>query len=502
MTDAKSAPDEAPDRSQLRSIIADLQDGVMLVEPDKRIVWANHAMLHMHGVSRLAELGATVAAYRDRFALRYRNGQALKTQAYPMDRLCRGEAFSDLVVEVSAKSNPEKQWVQCLRGQPLVDRGCAADCHVLIATDATEAFEAEERFERMFNANPAPAIIVRLADLRYVRANQGFLEMTGWRTQDIVGRRLYDVDILQGAERRELAKNHLSEWRTVPQMEAELPLPHEASKLVMLAGQPIEISGERCMLFTFADLEPRRQAETALRQSEETFAKSFRFAPIPMSLSSLNGHRILNVNHAFLDMTGWRHEEVIGRRPGEIELWQSSVTRREVEARLTQSGSFRGYELKVKTKAGDLIDCLVSAESVTINDERCVLASFQDIRERKRTEVELVAAIEAAMQDTSWLSQKIMDKLAAVRAPQGAAARAGATSADLTARERQVLALVAQGASDDVIATTLSLSRNTVRNHVARLYAKIGAHNRGEAIIWARDRGHSPKAVGKAGSAR
>jgi PAS domain S-box-containing protein len=459
-------------------------------------------MLRMHGASRLADLGKTVAAYRDRFALRYRNGQAVKPEAYPMDRLCRGEAFSDLVVEVSAKADGERQWVQCLRGLPLVDRQGAADCHVLIATDATEAFEAEERFERMFNANPAPAIIVRIADLRYVRANQGFLEMTGWRTQDIVGQRLYDIDILQGAERRDLAKSQLSEWRTVPQMEAELPLPHDANKLVMLAGQPIEISGERCMIFTFADLEPRRQAEIALRQSEERFAKSFRFAPIPMSLSSLDGHRILNVNHAFLDMTGWRHEEVIGRRPSELELWQSAVTRREVETRLMESGSFRGYELKVKTKSGDLVDCLVSAESVTINDERCVLASFQDIRERKRTEVELIAAIEAAMQDTTWLSQKIMDKLAAVRSPQRAGAPASTTSADLTAREREVLALIAQGASDDLIAKTLSLSRNTVRNHVARLYAKIGAHNRGEAIIWARDRGHSAKGAEKATKTR
>jgi len=29
-----------------------------------------------------------------------------------------------------------------------------------------------------------------------------------------------------------------------------------------------------------------------------------------------------------------------------------------------------------------------------------------------------------------------------------------------------------------------------VRNHVARIYSKIGAHSRAEAIIWARDRGH------------
>ncbi len=491
MPNAKTARVETPDRAQLRRIITDLQDGVILAEPDHGIVWANEAALRMHGVERLSGLGATVAAYRERFALRYRNGEALKPESYPLDRLCRGETFTDLVVEVSARAKPERQWVQCVRGLTLADGEGRPDCLVVIASDATEAFEAEERFERMFNANPAPAVIVRIADLRYVRANQGFLELTGWRSQDIVGRRLYDIDVLQDAERRDVAKARLSEWRTVPQMEAELPLPGGDSKLVVLAGQPIEIGGERCMIFTFADLEPRRRAESALRQSEERFAKSFRFAPIPMSLTTLDGHRILNVNHAFLEMTGWRHAEVIGRRPGEIELWQSSAVRREVEARLAESGSFRGYELKVKTKAGDLIDCLVSAESVTIDEQLCVLSAFQDIRERKRTEVELVAAIEAAMTDSSWLSQKIMDKLATLRSPQAVSTRTTATSADLTTRERDVLAHIARGHGDAAIADALSLSRNTVRNHVARLYAKIGAHSRGEAIIWARDRGHA-----------
>ena len=82
-----------------------------------------------------------------------------------------------------------------------------------------------------------------------------------------------------------------------------------------------------------------------------------------------------------------------------------------------------------------------------------------------------------------------MDRLAALRAPDSTAGALVAT-VELTAREQQVLALIAKGKSDSAIAEALSLSRNTVRNHVARLYGKIGAHNRGEAIIWARDRGH------------
>ena len=94
-----------------------------------------------------------------------------------------------------------------------------------------------------------------------------------------------------------------------------------------------------------------------------------------------------------------------------------------MERRLTETGAFRGHELKLKAKDGRLIDCLVSAETVTINGQLCILSVFQDISERKRTEVELITAIEAAMQDSTWLSRNIMDKLAALRSSQAGSDR-------------------------------------------------------------------------------
>ena len=490
---SRSAPNgetSPPERPHLHRIVADLTEGVILIEEDRRIVWANPAALVMHGCSQLNELGDTSKDYHDRFLLIYRDGRALPRAEYPIERLIGGEGFSQLVVNLTRKDQPGREHILQLRGLHLPPAGGAPGCLALVICDVTEATEAEERFERMFNANPAPAVIIRAADLRYVRVNEGFLQLSGHKHDDLVGHSLYDLDILSGAEQRDLAKARLSEWRTIPQMEAELPLPGGDTKLVILAGHPIEMRDERCIIFTFADLEPRRRAEAALRQSEERFAKSFRLAPVPMKLSTLDGHRILNVNHAFLQITGWSYEEVVGRKPADLELWESGEVRRDVERRLTETGVLRGHELKLKTRDGRLIDCLASAETVTINGQLCVLSVFQDISERKRTEMELITAIEAAMQDSTWLSRNIMDKLAALRSSQAPPAGRRQPMAELTPREREVIELIARGKSDAAIAQSLSLSRNTVRNHVARLYAKIGAHNRGEAIVWARERGH------------
>ena len=59
----------------------------------------------------------------------------------------------------------------------------------------------------------------------------------------------------------------------------------------------------------------------------------------------------------------------------------------------------------------------------------------------------------------------------------------------LTPRETEILGLVARGLTNRDIATRLVLSEKTVRNHVERTYAKIGATNRVGASLYALQQG-------------
>jgi predicted ArsR family transcriptional regulator len=52
-----------------------------------------------------------------------------------------------------------------------------------------------------------------------------------------------------------------------------------------------------------------------------------------------------------------------------------------------------------------------------------------------------------------------------------------------------VLTLVCRGMSDPEIAAELRLARNTVRNHLASLYQKLGVNRRSALVIWSRERG-------------
>ena len=62
----------------------------------------------------------------------------------------------------------------------------------------------------------------------------------------------------------------------------------------------------------------------------------------------------------------------------------------------------------------------------------------------------------------------------------------------LSSREAQIMSLIAEGHSNGEIAARLVLAEKTVKNHVNRIYAKLGADSRAAAIACWNDAGRSP----------
>ena len=107
----------------MHRIIGELSDGIILLDPNGAISLANDAALAMHGVETLDDMGKTTDAYHERFHLAYRGCRPVPADAYPMVRLCRGETFADIVVDVCRSDRPEPDWAHCQRGLVLHHEG-------------------------------------------------------------------------------------------------------------------------------------------------------------------------------------------------------------------------------------------------------------------------------------------------------------------------------------------------------------------------------------------
>jgi DNA-binding NarL/FixJ family response regulator len=96
---------------------------------------------------------------------------------------------------------------------------------------------------------------------------------------------------------------------------------------------------------------------------------------------------------------------------------------------------------------------------------------------------ELATAVTAATKGEQHVSPALHAALARGLTPLAPTVVAdGETPVSLSAREREVLALLAEGRSNRQISADLSISLATVKSHLVRIYTKLDASNRNEAL--------------------
>jgi two-component system, NarL family, response regulator DevR len=99
----------------------------------------------------------------------------------------------------------------------------------------------------------------------------------------------------------------------------------------------------------------------------------------------------------------------------------------------------------------------------------------------------LLESLRAVARGESLLDSKVTKSVLEKLTAGGRAAEQD----DLTAREREVLALIAEGATNKEIAAKLVVSENTARNHVSHILSKLGFSRRSEAAAYAVKKGIS-----------
>lgn len=178
---------------------------------------------------------------------------------------------------------------------------------------------------------------------------------------------------------------------------------------------PIETEDGLLVSAAIRDVTDRKKVEEEVRKAKELFQKVFEESPTGMTLTSLESGMINSVNEAFFKIIGFNQEEVKGKTARELGLLPTGP--RNLLDKLLKNGSLKNEELRVRTKSGQIIDCLFSSEIVVINESKQLLSSFHDITNIKNLERQLQEARDVAESSLKLQEQFLANMSHEIRTP-------------------------------------------------------------------------------------
>jgi PAS domain S-box-containing protein len=254
---------------------------------------------------------------------------------------------------------------------------------------------SEMRYRELFTRSPSPLLLHRRGMV--IDANQAAASMFGYRDAlAIRGASL--VEHFPVGEHRAQARERIARAEQLRVGEA-LPV----SDVVMHAldgrilhvqatGVGVDTSSGPAALAIYFDITARKATEAALRRSETLLSHLFATSPDCMTLTELDSGRYTLVNDRFLDIFGFRREEVIGRTSDELNTWNDPADRQRVVEAIRRQGGVQDVAMTMRRRDGGRVPMLVSAAQFGFEGQRLIVLTARDVTgsEQSRLEVEAI----------------------------------------------------------------------------------------------------------------
>lgn len=269
-------------------------------------------------------------------------------------------------------------------------------------TERKQADEAmkksEEKFSKTFHTSPDAIGINLQKSGVFLNVNQGFTDIFGYTAEEVIGHSSLpnDLGIWVSEEDRNRLFTDLRVKDEARDIEAKLRRKDGSIFIGSVSAKTIDLDGEPCSITVTRDITLQKQAEEALRKSEEKFSKAFHISPDSVIISRLNDGALLDVNHGFTTMLGYTADEALGHSPlpSDLGIWLNENERTQRMGYLLASGEVNGAEIQCRRKDGVVLTCSISAKIIEINGETCVLSIMRDITESKKAEEALMLSEE------------------------------------------------------------------------------------------------------------
>lgn len=250
-------------------------------------------------------------------------------------------------------------------------------------------------------------ILMMDRDFKIIEANNRAVETYGYSRDELIGMNVRNLRSPKERPLLEVQFQQLDEKKglllqTIHQRKDGTTFPVEESLRL------IEVEGRMFYQSILRDITERKQAEEAIRKSEERFRELFDDAPV--AYHEFNSHGLItNVNHTELELMGYSREEMIGQPVWKF-IVEEDASRESILAKLAGTKPLsHGLERNFRRKDGSSFPVLIEEKFLKDEEGRIkgIRSTIQDITERKQIEADkekLIGELQEALAKVKTLS--------------------------------------------------------------------------------------------------
>jgi PAS domain S-box-containing protein len=409
---ARLSKEVAEERDKLRALVESITDEVWYCDTAGNLRPMNRAAARAFGREWLEDHGEPLETFMNVFDVRTADGRPRPLEEAPLLRSLRGETVREL--EETVLSPTGLMAYRLVSTAPIRDRDGLIVGAVGVGRDITDhkqaeaaLQESEERYRSLFENNHAVMLLIDPETGAIVDANPAACDYYGSSREDLLARRIYDLNTMSPEQVSFEMEQAKAEKRK--HFEFKHRLASGEIRDVEVFSGPIRIKGRELLYSIVHDITARKEAEAALRESEARYRAIGELIPYGIWTAEPDG-AWRYVSQSFLKMTGKTLEESRGHGWMNLLPDEDVQPTREAWQHCLETGCFWDYEYMIRGKDGRYRTIL--SRGLPLADSEGRITSWVginlDITERKEME-------EALRRAHDQLEQRVAERTATLR---------------------------------------------------------------------------------------
>ena len=248
--------------------------------------------------------------------------------------------------------------------------------------------ESEKKFSTAFLDSPVGVVIVSAVDGKLVEVNEVFVRETGYTREEIIGRTIEEIGFYENYDDRDRLLTEVSKNGRAYGMEISFLTKSGQKLFCSVSTSLVQIGGSPHFLTSIMDVTRVKLAQEALAEREERYRLVVATCPDAILISRLSDGRLVEINEAFTELSGYTVDDVMNRTTEDINLWADISDREDMVRGLREKGKHSIPKAVFRRKDGSLIYGAVSAAIMSHLNEPHLISISRDITDWVRADEE------------------------------------------------------------------------------------------------------------------